>query len=70
MVRRRKIDKTVGDNIRKIMKGQSMSIVALAGQLEMSRQLLEFKLREGRFYYSDVEAIAAALKVTVAELSK
>ena len=70
MARRRKIDKTVGDNIRKIMKGQSMSIAALAGQLEMSRQLLEFKLREGRFYYSDVEAIADALKVTVAELSK
>ena len=70
MVRRRKIDKTVGDNIWKIMQEKKMPVARLAEQVDMSRQLLEFKLREGRFYYSDIEQISDALGVTVAELSK
>lgn len=70
MIRRRKSDKVVAKNIYRILEENDWSASYLADKVSMSRQLLAHKLREGRFYYSDVEEIANALGVSVSDLSR
>jgi transcriptional regulator with XRE-family HTH domain len=69
MIRRKKIDKVIAKNIYRILKQRNASASDLAKKVKMSRQLLAHKLREGRFYYSDVEEIANALGVSVSYLA-
>lgn len=69
MIKRRKIDKVIASNIQKIVANRGLSVSSLAVSVNMSRQLLEHKLREGRFYYSDVQEIANALGIQVGELT-
>ncbi len=68
MARRRQIDKKVTANVLRLAKEKKKTIGWLAKEAKMSRQLLDYKLMEGRFFASDIEELANALEVSTYDI--
>ena len=68
MARRRQIDKKVTANVLRLAKEKKKTIGWLAKEAKMSRQLLDYKLMEGRFFASDIDELANALEVSTYDI--
>ncbi len=68
MARRRQMDKKVAANVLRLAKEKKKTIGWLAREAKMSRQLLDYKLMEGRFFASDIEELANALEVSTYDI--